>query len=90
MPRAASRTAGLTVGFTLSRPAAVTLQIAAANGTAVATVPPVQLGAGAQSISWDGTTTGGLAAPPGSYVAQVNEVSSIGKAGLSAPFTVPR
>ena len=46
--------AGLQVGFTLSRPASVTLRIAAANGTLVATLPPSQP-AGRRPVAHAGT-----------------------------------
>ena len=86
VPRSAS--GGLQVGFTLSRPASVLLQISAANGTLVTTLPAVSLAAGTQSLSWDGTTAAGAKAPPGPYVATVSETSSIGTAASSAPFAL--
>ena len=88
VPGTAATKAGLTVGFTLSRPASVTLQIAAANGTVVDTLPAVQLPTGAQSVAWNGTTAGGVSAPPGSYVATVTETSAVGTASYDAPFAL--
>ena len=86
VPRSAS--GGLQAGLTLSRPASVVLQIEAANGTLVTTLPAVSLAAGTQSLSWDGTTAAGAKAPPGPYVATVTETSSVGTASSSAPFAL--
>jgi hypothetical protein len=83
-----SAAGGLQASFTLSRPASVVLQITAANGTLVTTLPAVSLAAGTQSVSWDGTTAAGAKAPPGHYVATVTETSSIGTASYSAPFAL--
>jgi hypothetical protein len=90
VPSSVSAAAGLHVGFTLSRPATVTLSVAAADGAQVETLPAVQLNAGAQSVSWDGLTTGGAKTPPGAYVATVTETSSIGTTSFHAPFTLHR
>ncbi len=90
VPRSVTVGAGLHAAFALSRPASVVLQIEAANGTQVATLPAVQLAAGAQSLAWDGTISGGAKAPPGSYVAVVTETSSVGQASYSSPFSVHR
>jgi hypothetical protein len=88
--QSASAAAGLKVAFSLSRPASVALGIAAANGTPVASLPVAQLAAGAQSLTWDGTTTTGAKAPPGSYVATVTETSSIGTVSSHASFRLTR
>ena len=45
--------------------------------------PPASLDAGAQSLAWDDTTTGGAKAPAGSYVARVIATSSIGASSVS-------
>ena len=81
---------GLTVTFTLARPASVTLQINTSFGTVVQTNSPATLDAGAQSLSWDGQASTRTAAPAGSYVAYVTAVSSVGTIELSAPFTLRR
>jgi len=88
VPKVVSASAGLDASFVLSRPATVMLQIAAANGTAVNTLPAVQLTAGAQTVSWDGMTSAGVPAPRGAYVAEVTETSSLGTASYSAPFAL--
>src|SRR5262249_31761910 len=75
-------------GFTLSRPASVTLQIETKDGAVVATLPPQSLDAGSQSITWDATTSAGAKAPRGSYVARVIATSSVGTSALTVPFAV--
>ncbi len=85
-----STAAPLSAHFTLSRPASATLDITAANGTQVAVLPAVQLQAGSQTLTWDGTTPSGAKAPPGSYVATVTEASSIGAESAHASFTLHR
>jgi hypothetical protein len=90
VPRTAAVGSGLHASFTLSRPASVLLEIEAANGTQVATLPAAQLAAGAQSVAWDGTIAGGVEAPAGSYVAVVTETSSVGTSAFSAPFSLRR
>ena len=90
MPATVTVGDGIRVGFTLARPASATLAISAANGTAVATLPAVELAAGTQSLSWDGALTDGATAPPGSYVATVTETSQIGTESSHASFRVVR
>src|SRR5262245_205468 len=79
---------GLKVGFTLSRPASVALQIETKDGAVVAQLPPASLEAGTQSLAWDDMTTSGAKAPRGSYVARVVATSSVGTSELSAPFSL--
>jgi hypothetical protein len=81
---------GVKVVFMLARPASVTLQIKTSFGTVVQTGPPTALEAGAQSLSWDGQASTGIAAPAGSYVARLTAVSSVGTIDLTAPFTLRR
>ena len=90
VPRDVSAATGLSVGFSLSRPASATLAISAPNGTPVATRAPVQLPAGAQSMQWDGTTSTGAPAPPGTYVATVTETDAIGTASYHGSFRLHR
>jgi hypothetical protein len=90
VPRTTTAAAGLQVGFTLSRPATVTLRIETNAGTVVDVLPASQLAAGTQSLLWDGMTSGGGPAPPGEYVARVTDTSSIGTVGHTAPFTLRR
>jgi len=76
--------------FTLSRPATATLRVETNLGTVVETSRPAPLDAGVQSITWDGTTTTGAAAPPGSYVMRVLVTSSVGTMDLSAAVALRR
>jgi hypothetical protein len=80
----------LKVAFTLSRPATATLQIETQRGAVVAKLPPARLGAGAQSLTWDDTTTTGAKAPPGRYVARVVVASDVGTSSLSGAFSLRR
>ena len=66
----------------------MTLQIKTSFGTVVQTNLPATLDIGAQSLSWDGRASTGIAAPAGSYIARVTAVSSVGTIDLSAPFTL--
>jgi flagellar hook assembly protein FlgD len=68
----------------------VTLEIKTSFGTVVETNPAAALDAGAQSLSWDGQASTGVAAPAGSYIARVTAVSSVGTTERSAPFTLRR
>jgi hypothetical protein len=77
---------GVSVGFTLSRPASAVLSIAAPNGTEVATLPATSLAAGSQSLTWDGSTSTGAKAPRGTYVATVTETSALGTTAYNARF----
>jgi exopolysaccharide biosynthesis protein len=81
---------GVKVAFTLSRPASVALEVTGANGTLAQALPAVSLPAGPQTVSWDGTTAGGVKAPPGSYVAGLTVTSAIGTASFEAPFRLQR
>ena len=65
-----------------------TLQIETRAGALVARLPAASLPAGAQSLSWDDTTTSGVKAPNGAYVARVISTSAVGTSELSAPFNL--
>jgi phosphodiester glycosidase/flagellar hook capping protein FlgD len=80
----------LTVGFGLSRPAGVTLQIETPTGAIVKTLPAAELQAGTQSLVWDDTTASGATAPPGSYVARLIVTSPVGTSNVSARFSLRR
>lgn len=90
VPKTVSAAAGLHVAFTLSRAASVTLQITSSNGTLVDSLPSVSLGPGPQSLTWDGTTSGGATAPPGSYLATLGEASAAGATSSHATFALRR
>jgi flagellar hook assembly protein FlgD len=80
----------LKVGFTLSRPASVALQIETKAGAVVAMLPPASLPAGTQSLAWDDRTTSGAPAPPGAYVARVIVTSTVGTMEASGTFALRR
>jgi hypothetical protein len=80
----------LKVGFTLSRPASVALQIETKAGAVVAILPPASLPAGTQSLAWDDRTTSGAPAPPGAYVARVIVTSTVGTMEASGTFALRR
>ncbi len=69
----------LAIGYTLAAPAAVTLDVLAADGTAVATlVAGVQLPAGSQSARWGGEGLAGLVAD-GSYTVRLQIADASGQ-----------
>jgi len=76
----------MTFGFTLGQPVPVQVVVQRA-GTVVATVLSAQLGPGAQSLNWDGTS-GGARLSDGSYVAVVTATDSFGTVSLLQPFTI--
>ena len=90
VPATVAASTGLTASFALSRPASVTLTVAAPNGTVAAASTPTQLDTGPQSLTWDGTTLAGAKAPPGAYVATVTETSAIGTVASHAAFRLRR
>jgi hypothetical protein len=80
----------LKVGFALSRPASVVLQIETKDGAVVATLPPASLQTGTQSLVWNDATTSGAKAPAGSYVARLIATSSVGTSELAGMFALRR
>jgi hypothetical protein len=88
VPRSVPRSAGVTVRFTLSRPARVALRIETRLGTIVKTFPARALSDGEQSLQWDAHLSKKTKAFPGSYVARVIATSEIGTMDLAAPFTL--
>jgi hypothetical protein len=88
VPRSVSATTGLKVGFTLSRPASVALQIETQQGAVVSALPAAQLAEGPGALAWDGTTIAGARVPSGAYIARVTDTSSIGAVAHTAPFTL--
>ncbi len=88
VPASAKQKAGLTVRFSLSRPARVQLRIETRLGTAMRTLPAEQLPAGEGTLRWDARLPKGTLAFPGPYVARVLAASSIGKMDLDSSFTL--
>jgi len=80
----------LTVRFTLSRPAKVTLQIETGAGVPVAGLAPVLLPAGAQTLVWSGSLSSHTRAFAGAYVAHLLATSAVGTSDLAEPFVYRR
>ena len=73
----------ITFGFTLAQPAQVQVVVQRA-GVAVATVFAAQLGPGAQSVGWDGTSATARGCPTGRYVVVVTATDPLGNVSLLA------
>ncbi len=77
-----------TAAFQLARAATVTATVERRNGIVVATLLRGPLDPGAHTVSWDGRTAGGKAAPGGGYQVRIEAASPIGDVALVALFTV--
>jgi hypothetical protein len=88
VPRSARR--ALRVGFTLTRPAQVTLRIETAGGVLVRSLPSVALQPGARSVLWDGRLPRGSLAFGGTYVAHLVVTSDVGASQRSLSFRFQR
>jgi hypothetical protein len=87
-PRSAR--AAVRVGFTLTRPAQVTLRIETPSGVLIRALPPAALPTGAASIRWDGRLPGGSPAFAGTYVAHLLVASEVGTSERSVSFRLRR
>jgi hypothetical protein len=76
--------------FRLAHPATVTGTISTRTGVLVRRIGPVQLGAGARSLSWNGRYRSGRLAYRGSYVFGVYAQNSYGPVSLAQAFGVRR
>jgi phosphodiester glycosidase/flagellar hook capping protein FlgD len=85
-----SARATLRVGFTLTRPAQVTLRIETADGVLLRALPPAARQPGADSIRWDGRLPGGSPAFAGTYVAHVLVASDVGTSEQAVSFRFRR
>ena len=88
VPRTARAT--VRVGFTLTRPAQVTLRIETTSGVVLRALPATSLQAGAGSIRWDGRLPGGSPAFAGTYVAHLLVASEVGTSERSVSFAFRR
>ena len=88
VPRTARTT--LRAGFTLTRPAQVTLRIETPAGVLLRAVPPAALQPGAQSVRWDGRLPGGSPAFAGTYVVHLVVASVVGTSERSVSFRYRR
>jgi len=79
-----------TIRFTLSRAAAVKLQIETRTGVVVRALPPLRLQPGSSAIVWDGRLPHGTRAYGGTYVAHVFATSDVGTSDLSVSFAFRR
>ncbi len=80
----------LSASFTLARAAQVTATIRTGAGIVVATVRAGKLGAGPQTLSWNGRTDDGTLAFTGRYTLVVSAVNELGRSDLSQAFTARR
>jgi hypothetical protein len=87
-PRLARGSATFT--FRLARPAKVRLRIETASGVPFVTLPQVSLGAGPQSVTWNGKLPLGTRAYGGAYVAHLFWSSDVGQSDAVIPFAFRR
>jgi hypothetical protein len=81
----------LGVSFALARPATVTATVETRSGAVVQTLAKKKaLGAGPQTLTWNGRDLAGRPAFGGRYVIRVAAVNELGSVDLTAPFTVRR
>ncbi len=76
--------APLVVRFRLARPARASLTALDAAGTVVRKLTLRRLGAGDQSLSWDGRGVAGRALPGGRYTVRVTAIGPVGRSELDA------
>jgi hypothetical protein len=88
VPRLAQKSAA--VGFTLTRPAQVTLRIESTTGAVIRALPAAALQPGVRSLRWDGRLPGGTRAFDGTYVAHLVIVSEVGSSERSVSFRFRR
>jgi hypothetical protein len=88
VPRVARGT--MRVGFTLTRPAQLTLRIETRSGVLLRALPTSALQPGASSIRWDGRLPGGTLAFAGTYVARLLVASEVGTSERSVSFRFHR
>jgi hypothetical protein len=85
-----SARATVLIGFTLTRPAQVTLRIETVSGVLLRALPVAALEPGAGSIRWDGRLPGGSLAFAGTYVAHLLVASDVGTSERSVSFRFRR
>jgi hypothetical protein len=88
VPRLAQKSAA--VGFTLTRPAQVTLRIESTTGAVIRALPAAALQPGVRSLRWDGRLAGGTRAFAGTYVAHLVIASEVGSSERSVSFRFRR
>ena len=73
-----------TMGLNLSATANVTVTITDANGNVVATLPKGEMGAGDNTLTWNGQDASGNTLPDGDYKVSIKATSA---SGAAVPFT---
>ena len=84
------RGGSLRATFTLARPAQVRAAVLTVGGASLRGLPARQLGAGPQSLTWNGRTAYRSRVTRGRYHLRVTATNEIGTVSLIAPFTVTR
>jgi hypothetical protein len=84
------RGGSLRASFRLARPATVTVTVRTPAGALVRTVARRALGAGDQSIVWNGKDGRGRVAYRGRYLLSVHAANAVGRTELASPFSVRR
>ena len=80
----------LSAAFTLARPAKVTVTVETANEIVVRVLARADLGAGTQTLTWNGRDGAGRLAFSGSYQVHVVATNDLGRVDLRAPFRARR
>ena len=86
----ARRSVPLRASFTLSRPAQVRAAILSANGALYRALPARALGAGPQTLTWNGRTAYGSFVRTGRYQLRITAQNEIGSVSQTAPFSFRR
>lgn len=73
-----------TMGLNLSATANVTVTITDANGNVVATLPKGEMGAGDNTLTWNGKDASGNTMPDGDYKVSIKATSA---SGAAVPYT---
>ena len=84
------RGARVTIGFQLTRPAAVSISITSKTGQLLRVVRNARAPAGRVVAIWDGRYPNGKPVFSGTYVAKVTAISGAGRADLARSFRVRR
>ena len=80
----------VTIGFRLTRPAAVSIRITSKTGQLLRVVRNARVPAGQVIATWDGKYPNGRPVFSGTYVAKVTAISGAGRAELARAFRVRR
>ena len=80
----------LLIGFTLTRPAGVSVTITSKTGQLLRVVRNFNARAGKSALRWDGRYPNGKPVFAGTYVAKVVAINSVGRAELARSFRVRR